>query len=192
MISLKNNSPVSWYSWSIKNLESICRFYIKIEWCKRHHDKLMQYESLQEAVTMINNNKEKILSGIINKSPGLRQFLIIHSVFNIYDNKSEDWLVRLMIDELYPTDKEIVMAHKKDEIPDFIMDKLSIFDPKPLGFEKNLDNVKIHYKMIDNWEDGKYTDPITVIDRLWEDDPDQLTKEELEGVLSSYKNIKVG
>ena len=193
-MDLKNEKPVDWYGWSFNEIESIRRFYTQVGWCKSHENKLRQYEDFQQAVLEVNNSKERILKGIINskKSPGLRQFLIIHSVFDIDDNKSKDWLVRLMINELQPTDEEIIEIHRKDKIPDFIMEKLSIFNPQPFGFEKHIDNVKIYYKMINNWVDGVYIEPITIIDRDWECSVKKITNKELENTIARYKNIVIG
>ena len=193
-MDLKNEKPVDWYGWSFNEIESIRRFYTQVGWCKNHENKLRQYEDFQQAVLEVNNSKERILKGIINskKSPGLRQFLIIHSVFDIDDNKSKDWLVRLMINELQPTDEEIIEIHRKDKIPDFIIEKLSIFNPQPFGFEKHIDNVKIYYKMINNWVDGVYIEPITIIDRDWECSVKKITNKELENTIARYKNIVIG
>ena len=192
-MDLKNERPVDWYGWSFKEMESMRKFYTSVKWCDNHKDMLRQYEDFQQAVLMVNNNKERILRGIINskKSPELKQFLTIHSVFDIDDNKNSDWLVKLMLEELSPTDKDVEEAHKKDEIPDFIMEKLSIFNPQPFGFEKNWDNVKIYYKMVGNWKDGVYTEPITVIDRDWEWELRKLTNKELVDAISRYKNIAI-
>lgn len=190
-INLKNNRPVDWYNWRAKHLISICNFYIEIGWCKKYNNYLEQFEEFQLAVSKVDDNRERIIRSILDRSPGLREYLMIHSVFDIDDNNSGDWLVKLMINKLVPTDEEVARAHKLDCIPDEIMEKLSVFDPKPFGFEKNLDETIIRYKMYGNWRKGESTDPITVIDRGWENVGRKVSLKTLRNIIASYKPVSI-
>jgi hypothetical protein len=128
----------------------------------------LQYEAFQEAVRIVELKIKTILDKIIDTVPGLRRYMMIHSIFKLDDNIHGDWLVRYMIKKLCPTEQEIKEAHKKEEVPQEILNKLAMFYPSPLGFEKNCDNVKLVYEMWGNPEKGGSIYPVTIIDRGWE------------------------
>ncbi len=191
MTDLKNKKQVNWFSWQAQYISSLCNFYIETGWCKNYEDDLIKYEEFLQAVTMVDDNRKYVLHRIINKSRGLREFLMIHSVFDIKSNAKGDWLVKFLIDELYPTDEDVKKAHEKELVPYWVLEKLSIFDPRLIGFEGKLDNIEIRYKMYGNWNKGESSDPIIINNRAWENTGKQLTNKELEKFISSYKTITV-
>jgi len=166
--NLKSGKQVDFYDWHNSDIASYCEMYISFGWCKRYKDNIWQYEAFQEAVRSVELKIKIILDRIIDKVPGLKQFMIIHSVFGIHDNVSSDWLVRYMINKLYPTDEEVEKAHEKDHVPEEIMDQLKIFDPMLLGFEKNCYNIRLEYKMWGNSQKKESIYPLTIINRSWE------------------------
>lgn len=190
-MDLKNGKPVDWYSWYVSHIMSICDFYIEIGWCKRYKDRLEQLEQFQQAVIRVDDNRERILKIFLKNSPGLRTYLMIHSVFDIDDFKKGDWFVKFMINELNPTDEIIKKVHEKDHVPEEILEKLAIFNPRPLGFEKHVDNVEIRYKMYGNWRKGESSDPIVITDRAWENIGRKISQEEMEKIISSYEPITI-
>jgi len=191
VINLKSGMLDDWYNWTTSEIMSICQFYIDIGWCKKYEDNLRQYEEFQQSVLRVNNNKEKVLSGIIDRSPGLLQYLMIHSVFDIDDYIHGDWLVKFMIEKLSPTDKDVADAHNINNVPEWVMKELSIFDPKPIGFEGLLDNTEIYFKMFGDWRKGESTDPITIVDKAWKGYGKKIPNEKLAEILSSYDNIRI-
>ena len=144
-----------------------------------------------KSILQIEHKKRNILKYVINNTPGLRRYMIIHSIFDINSLEDGDWLAKFMLNELYPTNEEVSEAHKKDDIPQFVLDSLSIFDPMPLGFEKHYDNVKIYYKMYGDWKTGESTTPVTIIDKTWEGFGKKMSNEDLEEIISSYGYIDI-
>ncbi len=152
----------------------------------------MQYEAFGEAVKIMIAKKEAIIKNTLKQVPGLRRYMTIHSVFELPDKDNlsnpclNDWLVKLMVKELVIPEDEIKTLHKKDDIPQDILDQLSTFDPKPLGFEKYYDGIRIEY-------DSKNRDPINVIDVVWEKiDDHRMNNDDIENFIAEYETIDVG
>jgi hypothetical protein len=164
--NLKSNKPVDTTSYEFKDLCDIRDMYIRIKWCKFFDDQLTQFESLLLSVKIFEVKKEEILRNFFDGSPGLRQYLILHSHFDINSGESEDWLVKMMLKYLEPTDDEIKDALRVDSIPDDIMDKLSILQPEVLGI--CCDDIKIKYGMWMRDHNKRPLDPICVIDKFWD------------------------
>jgi len=191
MMDIKNNKPVNWFSWQIQEILSLCDFYIEIGLCKKYENMLQQLEEFQLAILRIDENRENFLKKIMKASYSLKRHLMIHSVFDINSPKSNDWLVKFMINELQPTEEEIEEAHKKEEIPNWIKNSLSIFDPQPIGIEKYLDNVEIQYKMYGDWKKGEFYDPIIISDRYFRSCRKSMSDEELTETISSYETVSI-
>ena len=188
-MKLKNDDPIDWYNWKYMEIESLRNLYVEIGWCKEYKDKLKNYEMFLITVKEVSEKIEDILELIIIKTKGLKRFMSIHSVFNIHDNIKGDWFVKFIINILKVTDEEIYEAHRKDEIPEEIMSKLSIFDPKPLGFEKYIHDIELHYKLWGNWKKYEQTDPIKIFNRTWESIGKKMKNNEIENILSKFDII---
>ena len=156
---LERGSYINWSDWKIGELHNLCKFYIDNKICKKIDDQAKQYREFYFKVLEVNSARGRMLNDIINHSPGLKQYLQIHSVFEI-GAKNKDWLNLEMISILSVSEKDIEEAHKKEFVPQIILDKLKMFDPEPAGFE--VDPVRIEY---DLW--GR-NGPIAVIDTDWE------------------------
>jgi hypothetical protein len=166
--TLKSSESVEWKDWYNSELISLCKAFIELGLCEKYDDRLLQYEEFEQVVMNVRRKTVDMLKIIINGVPDLKLFMIIHSVFGINDNKKSDWLVRFLIKELVPTEEDIKNLHQVDKIPQDILDQLKAFDPKPIGFDKYLQNIRIEYKMWGDRERGEQTDPVKVIDRDWE------------------------
>lgn len=176
---LNNQNPVDWSNWKNNEIKQICRFFVEKKYCKEYKDTLHQYSFFYEVVSRFDKDKYNLLTNIIIKSPGLKNYLQIHSVFDIGAKKEGDWLNKTMIRILDVTDSDIEIVHKKEIIPQEIIKKLEIFDPEPIGLET--DNIRIEY---DFWGFGG---PIRIVDTDWE----SLDKKEVqvETFLSQYEPI---
>jgi hypothetical protein len=119
---------------------------------------------------------------LISTAPGLRDYLIMHSEPKPGIVIKDDWLAMKLSTFLKPNDGDIERITKKEPVPQEILDKLSMFDPEPVGFEK--DPIRIEYGFY-----GK-GDPLNVIDTDWE----KLTYDSInvEEVLASFTPIESG
>ena len=171
-------------------IASYCHMYIELGWCKKYQNTLCQYEALQCSINTVKKQIQGILKTVINRVPGLKTYMIVHSVFGVKDCRKGNWLSQFMISELFPTDGEIKEAHKKDEVPQEILDKLAAFEPVVFGFERNIDDKMIEYNMSGNTFKGEY--PITIIDRTWARIGSEAEdrKKAIEAI-SKYETIKI-
>jgi hypothetical protein len=187
---LKNENPVDWNNWGMREVTGLCDFYIdELRWCKRYNDRLWQYEAFTHAVIQVNEKREDILGLIIEKTKGLKAYMMIHSVFDVDQYNDGDWLVQFMIHKLAPTDDEIKRLHTPEEIPAEIMEKLKIFNPKPLGFSRYVDDAMIRYKLWRSWEKGKPNDPVLLVDGAWDLYDKEMEYNEVEEIISGYDDI---
>jgi hypothetical protein len=149
--------------------------------CKKINDTVRQLQEFSIVIEKIDRRKEEMLEKMITMSPGLRDYLIIHSVFKPEDKKDGDWFVKKMLAILSPSDSDIERIYLKSDVPKEILDKLQMFDPEPIGLE--IDSVRIEYELY-----GK-GDPINVIDTDWE----KISKESasIENILLTFSNINV-
>lgn len=166
--------------------------YIDLRWCKPHSNDLEQYEALEQSLIVVELKIKGILKAVINKTENLKMHMIIHSVFPINAHKSGDWLVKFMIDELYPSDKEVAEAFESEEVPDWIMKKLAIFKPRALCKFGYISNERIEYEMWGNPKEGGSYDPINVIDRGWEEYEKEIAQKKyaIES-LNQFETIKI-
>jgi hypothetical protein len=166
--------------------------FIELGLCEKYDDRLLQYEKFEQVVLNIKNKTRDMLKAIINGVPNLKLFMIIHSVFGINDNKRGDWLVQFLSKELMPTEEDIKMLHQLDDVPQDALDQLKMFDPKPVGFEKHLHNVRIEYKMWGDREKGEQVDPVKIIDRGWETIGREIElRANVSELISKYKTINI-
>jgi uncharacterized protein YktA (UPF0223 family) len=159
--ALKNNRDINWDYWKNRELKSICKFFIEKKFCKEYKTVLDQYRAFADVVTGFHNHRETMLFETINRSPGLKNYLQIHSIFSIDAFKEGDWLNREMIKILDVKQSDIENIFKPEFVPQDILDKLSIFDPEPISIE--VDSIRIEY---DFWG---YGGPIIVTDTDWDD-----------------------
>ena len=157
---IENDEFINWSDWKTSSIKDSCNFFIEIKFCKKYDDLFSQYNAFLSSINMVYNNKERMLFETISASPGLKQYLQIHSVFKIDANSNGDWFNHAMINILQMTDEEVENVFKKEFVPPEILEKLKIFNPEPIGFE--VDNIRIEY---DFWGRGG---PIRVIDIDWE------------------------
>ena len=179
--NLKKGRDVDWTDYKIKELENLCHFYIEIGVCKKTPLQDEQYQLFLNSVNMVNANKEKMISDIVNIADGLKQYLQIHSVFKI-DSCEHDWFSLTMMKALKASDADVNKAFSEQKVPEDILDKIKIFDPEPIGLE--VDPIRIEY---DFWDrDG----PIKVIDLDWELVVGNIV--DVEHFVSQYQPIRAG
>lgn len=176
--NLKLKKDVNWYNWENLELKKICYYFVKNKICEKRDDEVEQFQYFEYKVTDLYDNKEKLLSDMIKGAVGLKTYLQTHSIFQIGDNKSRDWLIKEMIKLLEVSEEDIKLAFYTDKIPQEILDKLAIFDIEPIGLES--DSIQIKYAFY-----SKY-DPIQIIDTDWEKNDDK--KVSIEKFLAKYKS----
>ncbi len=120
-----------------------------------------QYKAFVKQYRAVQVNKKKILNSIIDKTPGLRMFLIIHSAFDVKPAKEYDWLEMYMITKLMPTSDDVYQLFNPERIPQDIMDKLKIFKPEQILFDVDL--IRMEYGMWRRDATNRVTDPINII-----------------------------
>lgn len=186
---LKSSRPVDWGSWVNRELVDLLGFYIEIGWCKQYDNEITQYRAFLHAVDRFSARKEEILRKIIRTVPGLKVYMVLHSVFRITAPREDDWFVQFMVEELRLTDEEMAEATKAPEIPQEFLDALKDFDPEPVGLV--MDNVRLEYKLWGHPKRGESPMPIHIIETDWEKieseappDPEQF--------LSQYDEIDAG
>jgi len=136
------------------------QLYVQLGRVQYSEDPLTQYEQLAEQILWVRDKKiREIVYKMIDKTPGMKMFLLIHSRFPIRAKRSGDWFVKLMIDYLEPTEEEIRRVSRGPNVPDELLKKLAAFDPEPIAFM--MEPVRVEYQLY-----GR--NPINVIDEDWE------------------------
>lgn len=121
------------------------------------------------SVNELSNKAEDVITDIVNNSPILKVYLMIHSVFrhDVWD--VGDWFERHMCTILEPSPEQVEKLHEKREVPNEILEALAIFDPIPSSrFEELWDDNYITYKLWGNYLEGEPYDPIVMTNRRWE------------------------
>jgi len=157
MASLRSGTQVSISKWKMNELKSLCDFFIEIGWCKEYKNLSDQFEVFLLAIHNFDSKRELILDSIFKQVPALRKYLLLHGVFQI-ERKKHDWFIQYMLRMLSPTDKEIKNMTLLPKVPEDIINKLAIFDPKPIGV--TMEPVRIEFGM---WQKN-YPYPIQIID----------------------------
>lgn len=127
---------------------------------KYSENPLTQYDSLIEQIKWAKDNIRRIVSRSVEKTPGMRMFLLSHSCFNRSSTRCGDWFVKMMIDYLNPTEEEIGRMSYTQSVPEKLMKQLEEFDPEPTGFQ--MEPVRVEYQLY-----GR-KDPINIVDFGWE------------------------
>lgn len=126
-----------------------------MKWMTRKGEMAQQCSALLVLIDRVYKNKEKILDSIIDIVPGLKDYMLIHSVFDISDNDQSDWFTAYMIDKLNYT-----FVPEKQNIPQEILDKLRVFNPETEFIEQ--DYVILTYGMWKKGSNGYLLDPIHI------------------------------
>jgi hypothetical protein len=168
--------------WQIKEIRSVCNLFVEVKFCKKVQNEIAQLEAFANSIGQIYPRKEEMVEKLISTAPGLRDYLIVHAEPKPGIVIEDDWLAMKLVNFLKPSDSDIERIYKKQPVPQYVLDKLSIFDPEPVGFEK--DAIRIEYGFY-----GK-GDPLNVIDTAWE----QITYDSVnvERVLASFTPIEAG
>jgi len=174
---LKSKEQVDFNSYQVENFLVMYHYFVKIKWCKYTSEYDIQLERLMRAIKSFDSKRKSIISDIVNKSKGLRMYLIIHSIFPINTNKKKSeegeeyvgWFTKLMAKLLQPSEEEIKSMHEYAPIPDDVLNSVSIFEPKRLtNFDILFDDKIISYKLWGDTSKDESYQPITFIDRRWD------------------------
>jgi len=189
--NLVNGKTVDWNNWTNREILNYCDLYIESKWCNVYKMRVDQIQEYQQAVHKVESRKIDILNSIIDKTKGLKKYMMIHSIFNIDAKSKGDWFVKYLVNKLQPAQWQVDIVHKKKEIPTDIMELFKKFNPKPISdYDEVLDNTKIYYKLYGNRFKGEQSDPILVIDRSWEKLDRPIPIEEVEESISSFEEIE--
>ena len=177
--SFNNKDDIDWDYWKNRELRILCKYFVEKKFCRAYKDNLEQYLAFHNIVSSFWNDKENMLSQAVIKSPGLKNYLQLHSVFKIDVKRKGDWLNKAMLKILEVTDLDMQEIYKEKPIPQEILKKLAIFDPEPIGIE--VDPIRIEY---DFWGLGG---PIKIIDTDWESM--DIKTVDVTSFLSQYEHI---
>jgi hypothetical protein len=181
--TLKSGEPVDWEDAEVKRIMDTCRFYNEMGLVDYSADLVTMYETLMTKIKATRKNIKEIINKIIKNTKGMRYYMIMHSVFPVNAMEENDWLVKLMLEILDPTDKDIQWFIRKPAfIPADIMSSLSCFDPEVLTV--SVDTIRIEYQLY------KSRNPINVIDTDFEKitglKPDDEVRAHETDILSTY------
>jgi hypothetical protein len=176
---LKSQKPVKWESYSAKEWSNNLYFYLEeMKWVKRFNNTTDQYVALLGTMAWVDQNRYKILDSIIDKAPGLKEYMMIHSVFDIDDNDCTDWFLSYIIDKL-----NIELSNTKQPIPQDVLEKLSILNLRDVDFLK--EDTVLTYGMWKRGPSGRIQDPVNIA--CWCDL--QKNTINMEPVIESYEAI---
>ena len=148
-----------------QDLQTILNTFIEMGWSKRYNTDKETYSHLLVDCKMVENDIDHIIANIVNDTPGMKQFLLVHSAFNVNVHQ-HDWLERGFVKLLQPSPSDQSWFEAELNIPEKILKKVSIFDP--IHYREINDGIKVTYKMWGNFKKGEQTEPILITDLLWE------------------------
>jgi hypothetical protein len=122
--------------------------------------------SLIEILINLNKNKKSIFINMIEDTKNMKDYMIIHSVFDEeddprYDSDNKDWVVQLFRNYI-----SMCAEPKKQIVPDKYIKYLEMFDAKPLEYDIDYNIIK--YGLWKRLENGRIRDPIYIHNKSWE------------------------
>lgn len=181
---INRQDNIDWRTWEAKRVEEALSFFLRKKLCAKADNLKIQYSVFLVSFCKIENNIERILDIIIDKTPGLKTFMCNHSIFNT-NIKRVDWLQRFMLKKLMPTDEEVYQQFHPDPVPQDLLDKFSIFDPVQIVLEMDL--IKIQYGMWHRDHNKRVLDPINII---YTDFDDIVKQEDVKKEITKYQDIE--
>ena len=132
-----------------------------------------KFVELLKLLTNISDNFKDTFIRTVDNIPGMRYYLISHTIFKVDDNReSNDWFTKFMIHYLRPTDEEVneyMGNHSKcsDKLIKYgvdksIAEKLEIFSPELI--HQYDDDIILEFGMWNRDDDGRVKDVISVTD----------------------------
>jgi hypothetical protein len=162
---LQENRLVNFDRFPYQDLQTILNAFIEMGWSKRYDTDKETYSHLLVDCKMVEDDIDHIIANIVNDTPGMKLFLLVHSAFNINVHE-HDWLERGFAKLLQPSSSDQSWLEAEPNIPEEILKKVTIFDPIP--YREINDGVKVTYKMWGKFQQGEQTEPILITDLLWE------------------------
>lgn len=133
-----------------------------------------RYVGLLRFLTKLEDDFERVFENTVNKTPGLKVYLLTHAAFNVDDTNSTDWFTQYMIDYLHPTADDI--EYYESMYPDYKEvlsgvgvsgDKIKLLEPlNPESVNPYDDDIILKFGVWNRNVDGRITDPIYTIDSL--------------------------
>lgn len=157
----KKEDP-KWDNWKEKACLDILYQYKEEGWIGDIKDLKESFVELEKKLLGFFFNKEILVKRMINKDLDFKVFLYLHSCFHVYHD-TDDWLVKIIRDNISLSKEEVEEYSKKREVPEDIMNKFSMFNPEVIPYDFH--PVAITYGFWQRDEDGRVCDPIRVIDR---------------------------
>jgi len=185
---VKSGEPLDQRKWKDREVLEALDTHVDLKWCSYEKDRVKELESLAASIRRLERKKEEVVRTIITRTPGLRQFMCVHSVFSWDDKEDRDWFVSTVVDEVVMSDREIHEMRAPQRIPVEIMEKFSMFDPRPVGYEFH--PIRIEYKFRGNPRYGESRDPVNIIFTQW-DDEDVPTESQISDFIKEQGIIKL-
>jgi len=184
---IKKGGHLNPSKWAHAEVLNTLEVMSEIGWCQKKPDKVAEIEGLAEALRKVGRKKEDIIANFIRKTPGLRQFMCMYSVFDIEDDR--DWFTEVLIEEVLMSEREVRELMTAGEIPPDVRKKFAIFKPVPVAYE--WEPIRIEYKLWGNPKLGESTDPINIIHLGWEEDSDTLSDKESSDFIKQQGVLKL-
>ena len=147
--------------WITKELDKALDYYQALGWCPKTGGYPGDMKALSAVIRKVDQNKIAILDGFM-KNNDLREFLIIHSVFNIDARTDGEFIEKYMASRIHVSEDQVNRLFAR-QIPDEIEKKFAMFDIELIPFDVEI--YRVEFGCRKDPETGKYPhDPIRLLD----------------------------
>jgi len=161
MRKVTEHKPPEWPKWKIDRINEALALFTKMKKVPENGEYVDRLAKLESELEIFRKNIRMIFIKIIAGVPGLRMYMLVHSVFSVgLYGEHDDWFQRLMADILEPSDDDVGRFLAVPEVPAVVLQTLRGFDPEPVGYV--MDNTRLEYHITGERQ------PIKVVDTDWD------------------------
>ena len=150
---------------------SVYKYYVEdTGMCKVDVDAPLK-DRLMSLSRFLNNMQSRYIESFdraVRKVPGMKYYLVTHTIFDIETPNSRDWLTRKMASYLTPDDGFIDVMKDMYTVDSDVEEMLKIFNP--VATHEYDDEVYIKFGLWMFNDAGRIEDPINIIDTFWDND----------------------
>ena len=164
--TVNNGGKVDFSSKETEGLRVMYDYYVHDKKLLKIDDKEMElgekYMYLLHFISRMRSNFKDIFRNTVEKTPGMRVYLLTNVVFDKNDNKSRDWLVSFMIEYLTPTADDFNVLTEMCSIPKEIEEQFGSMrvERVPEFYDETYTLIGMWRRDINDW----ITEPINTID----------------------------
>lgn len=172
---------MKWDSYQAKDWAGHLYFYSKeMKWTKDFEKTTDKYVDLLNTMRFVEENKYRILDSIIDRAPGLKEYMLIHSIFDVEDNDCTDWFLSYIIDKL-----NIELSSIRSSAPKSLVEKMNTLGLEEIDFLK--EDTILSYGLWKRDVNGRIKDPVHI--SCWTELQGVVV--DMEPIISSYKAINL-